>query len=201
MVIVPRPSRRQDQVIGLHGERAPVHHGENLLSALDGETQRIDGVAVRPGDFSGFDHLHARHQVLRRAPLQLGIGEHQRAPRGIAVGHRLAGALQDFLHVLPFPHMRHARRHRLDEDLAVGAFAHVLRAVGIDLPLAAQIGGGHARFQIAHTRIGFSRCHGRSPCCRADLCSPLPRQRKENSMAAILTCQRPPSVLGSHNLA
>src|SRR3954464_11840392 len=93
--------------------------------------------------------------------------------------------------------MRDARSRRLDENLAVAALTDILWTVGVDLPLAAQVGGGHPGFQRLHARIGLGICHRTLPVIPAVFSDLLPRHGEQNSMATILTCQRPPSVVGS----
>ena len=162
-MVVPSPARGQHEIIGFHRQRTAIHHGEHLLAALDGKAQRIDGVPVSPGDLACLHRLHPGDEVLHRTARQLRISEHQSAAGGVAFRHRLTSLLQDLLHVGPAPDMGNAGGHRLDEKLAIAAPADILRTVGVDLPLAAQIRGGHLGFQLAHARIGFDICHRTLP--------------------------------------
>jgi hypothetical protein len=76
----------------LHRTLLAVDHGKNLAVAFDDETHRRQGVAMRPGDLAGLDHLDAHEQRVRRpAHRHTVIIEQQTAPRRDALFEHIAG--------------------------------------------------------------------------------------------------------------
>ncbi len=72
-VIVPSPTRRQDQITRRHVDTLTVD-GRVGAGAFNDEANRRRRVAVRPRDFTGQENLHGGDQIIRRRPTATETG-------------------------------------------------------------------------------------------------------------------------------
>jgi hypothetical protein len=60
---MPATKWRQHDITGSHIDPLPVHHGVDIISGIEDETQRSRGMAMRTRCFTRLDHLIGRDNV------------------------------------------------------------------------------------------------------------------------------------------
>lgn len=138
-MVVPCPARRQDEVVGVHLTRLPVHHGDQAGTALNREPQRCHGVAVRPGDLARFEHLHAHVDGLSRS-LSGWIDEGEIASRRRTLGQHVTRLRKLRVDVRPPPQEGNTGgfgpAHHAFQHLVVDPLATQIRCLKLDVEFA-----------------------------------------------------------------